>query len=151
MSELTVRENIAHSAHIRLPSSWTRTMRRDHVDSVIACLNLGHVQDNIVGDTISSCISGGQRKRVSIGMELAGAPLALFLDEPTSGLDATTALSIVSLLKTLSNLGVTVIAIIHQPRPEILDVLDGLYLVADGHQIYEGKASDIAQHFEKCG
>lgn len=126
-------------------------MRHAHVDSVISCLNLSHVQNNIVGDTISSCISGGQRKRVSIGMELAAAPLALFLDEPTSGLDATAALSIMSLLKTLSTLGVTVVAIIHQPRPEILDVLDGLYLVAEGHQIYQGKASEIAQHFEQCG
>ncbi|CAD6506021.1 BgTH12-06953 [Blumeria graminis f. sp. triticale] len=151
MAELTVRENIMHSARIRLPSTWTDTECTVHVDTLISCLGLSHVQNNVVGDAVESYISGGQRKRVSIGMELAAAPLALFLDEPTSGLDSTSALSIVRLLKTLSQLGVTIICIIHQPRLEILEILDGIHLLGRGRQLYHGKISDVASHFESMG
>lgn len=140
-----------HSARIRLPSVWTDKERRHHVDTLISCLNLTDVQHNLVGDHISSAISGGQRKRVSIGVELAAAPMALFLDEPTSGLDSTGALSIMKLLKSLSQLGVTVICIIHQPRPEILDCLDGIHLLGAGHQIYHGELCQLDDYFNRLG
>jgi ABC-type multidrug transport system ATPase subunit len=83
--ELTVRENILHSARIRLPRSWKDVDVQNHVDSILKILNLSHVAHTIIGDGVSRGVSGGQRKRVSIGMELAAAPLCLFLDEPTSG------------------------------------------------------------------
>lgn len=83
--ELTVRENIMHAAKIRLPTKWTQAAKRDHVDAILACLQLSHVQHSRVGDPRHPLISGGQRKRVNIGIELASAPMALFLDEPTSG------------------------------------------------------------------
>lgn len=86
LPELTVRENILHSARIRLPTSWKDRAIQDHVDSLIACLQLAHVQHSRVGDARKPVISGGQRKRVNIGIELAAAPMAIFLDEPTSGL-----------------------------------------------------------------
>jgi hypothetical protein len=104
-----------------------------------------------VGEPLSSSISGGQRKRVSIGLELAAAPVALFLDEPTSGLDATTALSLVQLLKTLSELRVTIICILHQPRPEILECLDSIHLLVEGHQVYHGKTGGLANYFHSLG
>lgn len=151
MPELTVRENILHAARIRLPSHWTNEESALHVDTLMECLNLSHVQDHIVGDQISSAISGGQRKRVSIGIELAAAPMALFLDEPTSGLDATAALSIMQLLKTLSQLGVTIICIIHQPRQEIFDSLDGIHLLGRGRQLYHGNAHQLAIYFTSLG
>ncbi|KAK4237658.1 hypothetical protein C8A03DRAFT_15822 [Achaetomium macrosporum] len=151
MAECTVRENIMHAASVRLPRAWTAAQRREHVDTLIACLGLAHVQHNLVGDALASAISGGQRKRVSIGLELAAAPMALFLDEPTSGLDASASLAIMGLLKQLSNLGVTVMCIIHQPRPEVLDFLDGLTLLHKGHQIYHGDMSGLMGHFSEMG
>ncbi|RKF75727.1 ATP-binding cassette sub-family G member 2 [Golovinomyces cichoracearum] len=151
MADLTVRENIMHSARVRLPSSWSSKEVTAHVDTLISCLGLSHVENNRVGDPVQSYISGGQRKRVSIGLELVAAPMAIFLDEPTSGLDSTAALSIIRLLKTLSQLGVTIICIIHQPRPEILEILDGIHLLGRGRQLYHGKASFVANHFEKMG
>ncbi|KAG6017517.1 hypothetical protein E4U43_000994 [Claviceps pusilla] len=151
MPELTVRENIMHAARIRLPSRWTDAECNEYVDTLVACLGLSHVQDNIVGDQIHSAVSGGQRKRVSIGIELAAAPMALFLDEPTSGLDATAALSVMGLLKTISQLGVTIVCIIHQPRREILEALDGIHLLGGGCQVYHGKASGVADYFESMG
>lgn len=151
MAELTVRENIMHSARVRLPSSWTNEDCKAHVDTLISCLGLSHVQNNVVGDAVKTNISGGQRKRVSIGMELVAAPMAVFLDEPTSGLDSSAALSIMQLLKTLSQLGVTIICIIHQPRPEILEILDGIHLLGRGRQLYHGPAAYVSSHFESMG
>ncbi|KAK0658519.1 hypothetical protein QBC41DRAFT_377522 [Cercophora samala] len=151
LPELTVKENIMHSARIRLPRTWTSQEIENHVAAVIDCLELSHVRDSLVGSVGKPVISGGQRKRVSIGMELAAAPMAIFLDEPTSGLDATAASSIMRTLKAIARLGISVIAIIHQPRMEIFEMLDDLILLANGQQLYEGPESGVQPFFEKFG
>ena len=151
LPELTVRENILHSARIRLPSYWSDTDIQKHVELVLTCLKLSHVQNSKVGSTAAPVISGGERKRVSIGMELAAAPMALFLDEPTSGLDATSASSIMSILKAVSSLGITVVTIIHQPRHEIFEALDSILLLGAGRVIYSGKEAQAQAYFEDCG
>lgn len=117
----------------------------------MSCLQLSHVQDSLLGDPAKPVISGGQRKRVSIGIELAAAPMALFLDEPTSGLDATSASSIMMTLKALSRLGITVVTIIHQPRQEIFESLDSLLLLGAGRMIYQGRERDVQPYFEGLG
>lgn len=149
--ELTVRENLLHSARMRLPSSWKDKLIQEFVDSLIDCLALSHVRDSLVGDVNKPVISGGQRKRVSIGLELAAAPMAIFLDEPTSGLDATSAASVMKLLKAISHLGVTVIAIIHQPREDIWTGFDQLLLLAQGRQVYAGETREVVPYFESMG
>ncbi|KAA8628536.1 hypothetical protein SMACR_07475 [Sordaria macrospora] len=151
LPELTVYENILHSAKIRLPRTWTKSDIETHVNAVIDCLELSHVRDSLVGSVGKPVISGGQRKRVSIGMELAAAPMAIFLDEPTSGLDATSASSIMSTLKALGRLGITVIVIIHQPRVEIFEMLDDMILLGNGQLIYEGPQSQAKTFFEQMG
>ncbi|KAH8679570.1 ABC transporter-like protein [Tricladium varicosporioides] len=151
LPELTVRENILHSARVRLPSSWPDSEIQEHVDILLSCLQLSHVKNSLVGSTAAPVISGGQRKRVSIGMELAAAPMALFLDEPTSGLDATAANSIMSTLKALSRLGMTIVTIIHQPRQEIFESLDSLVLLGAGRMIYQGPEVGIRPYFENLG
>ena len=147
LPELTVRENILYSARVRLPSAWSDERKQEHVDTLIACLGLSHVADSLVGDPRKPVISGGQRKRVSIGLELAAAPMALFLDEPTSGLDATSAASVMGLLKSISCLGVTTIAIIHQPRQEVFESIDNLLLLGNGQEIYAGRTTDAPAYF----
>jgi ABC-type multidrug transport system ATPase subunit len=149
--ELTVRENILHSARCRLPASWRDKEIQDHVDSLLACLQLTHVKHMRVGDPVKPVISGGQRKRVNIGIELAAAPMAIFLDEPTSGLDATSASSIMRLLKAVSKLGVTVIAIVHQPREKIFYEFDQLLLLASGRSVYSGATDGVHSYFESMG
>ena len=151
LPELTVRENVLHSARIRLPSDWKETEIQKHVDILLRCLHLNHVQDLLVGSPSSPVISGGERKRVSIGIELAAAPMALFLDEPTSGLDATSASSIMLILKALSGLGITVVTIIHQPRHEIFASLDFIHLMGAGTVIYSGRQDEVQPYFEQCG
>lgn len=148
LPELTVRESILHSARIRLLRTWTDAEIQAHVDTVIDCLELAHVQHSLVGTVGRPLISGGQRKRVSIGMELAAAPMAIFLDEPTSGLDATAASSIIRTLKSIAGLGISVIVTIHQPRPEIMGMLDELILLAEGQVVCQGHESYIQQYLE---
>ncbi|KAL8764921.1 MAG: hypothetical protein Q9209_007814 [Squamulea sp. 1 TL-2023] len=151
LPELTVRENILHSARIRLPSNWGDEQIKKHVDILISCLQLAHVKDSLVGSAANPVISGGQRKRVSIGIELAAAPMALFLDEPTSGLDATSASSIMMTLKELSRLNITIITIIHQPRAEIFESLDSILLFGKGRVIFQGPEREVQPYFEGLG
>lgn len=146
-----MRENILHSARIRLSKSWSDIEIQHHVDILIRCLQLSHVANSLVGSTEAPVISGGQRKRVSIGIELAAAPMALFLDEPTSGLDATAAASIMATLKALTRVGMTIVTVIHQPRQEIFESLDSLVLLGAGRMIYLGPQVGIRPHFEGLG
>lgn len=151
LPELTVRENILHAARIRLPSKWSETEVRNHANAVIDCLDLTHVRDSKVGSVAAPVISGGQRKRVSIGMELAAAPMAIFLDEPTSGLDAAAASSIMKTLKALSHLGMTIVVIIHQPRVEIFEMIDDLILLGNGRLIFQGPEPRAQPYFASLG
>lgn len=151
LPELSIRENIMHSARVRLPRNWNEISIEAHVDAVINCLRLTHVQNSLVGTVGKPFISGGQRKRVSIGMELAAAPMAIFLDEPTSGLDATAASSIMRTLQAVSRLGISVIVTIHQPRAEIMTMVDDLILLADGQVACHGPETFVQAHFSKLG
>ncbi|KAJ3175908.1 hypothetical protein HK101_010565 [Irineochytrium annulatum] len=152
LKELTVRENIRYAARVRLPRDWTNAEVDKHVDDVIAALNLTHVANNQIGDELTRGISGGQRKRVNIGIELASAPLSLFLDEPTSGLDATSALDLARLLGRVARLGLTVVSVIHQPRVEVFDCFDDVLLIAPGGRTaYFGDRAGARPYFEALG
>lgn len=131
--ELTIYENILHAARCRLPASWSNAQIEQHCNTIISSLNLSHVKHTNIGDERTRGISGGQRKRVNIGIELGSVPLALFMDEPTSGLDANTALNVCELLQKISRLGLTIISIIHQPRCEIFKKFDNLLLFIPGN------------------
>jgi ABC-type multidrug transport system ATPase subunit len=150
--ELTVRENILHSARIRLPRNWTEAEVQRHVDLVLEALDLVHVQHTLIGDGITRGISGGQRKRVNIALEIASCPLTLCLDEPTSGLDSTAALEVADMLKRMADLGMTVVAVIHQPRVEIFKKFDEVLLLAPGGRTaYLGPTIGARPYFERLG
>ena len=104
-----------------------------------------------MGGYLRRGVSGGERKRVSIGHELLINPSVLLLDEPTSGLDATTALKLVHTLKVLAMGGRSIITTIHQPSSRMYHELDKLLLLAEGHAIYHGDAHMAAQYFESVG
>ena len=148
MSELTVRENIGHSARVRLPREhWGGARVERFVDAVVEVLGLQGC-----ADTPTARISGGQRKRANIGMELAMAPAALFLDEPTSGLDATAALTVCNTLRAIADLGITVVAVVHQPRAEIFRSFDDLLLLAPGGKtVYAGPQAGALPFFQGLG
>ncbi|KAI8896887.1 P-loop containing nucleoside triphosphate hydrolase protein [Globomyces pollinis-pini] len=150
--ELTVRENILHSARIRLPKGWTNSEIEEHVDNVLKMLNLSHVAHTIIGDETTRGISGGQRKRVNIGIEIAAAPICLFLDEPTSGLDSSAALEVAEMLKHISKLGITIVAVIHQPRTEIFHTFDDVLMIAPGGKTaYLGPTEEVIPYYKDMG
>jgi ABC-type multidrug transport system ATPase subunit len=146
----TVREIVSHSAMTRLPKDAAGVASK--VDSVLALLGLTHVADSVVGDDQSRGVSGGEKKRVNIAMEMVADPVALLLDEPTSGLDATTAEDVMRALQKIAASGVTVVAVIHQPRVEIYELIDKLLLLGRGGKtVYLGPAADAASYFQTLG
>ena len=105
-----------------------------------------------MGDENQRGVSGGQRKRVNIGIELVSEPLVLLLDEPTSGLDSTASADLISNLKSFAKKGVTVCMVIHQPRAEILDMIDDIIVLREGGRlVYKGPTSNALNFFEKYG
>ncbi|XP_029381785.1 ATP-binding cassette sub-family G member 2-like [Echeneis naucrates] len=151
MGTLTVRENFRFSAALRLPSSISQEEKEQKVNRLIQELGLTRVADSKVGTQLIRGISGGERKRTNIGMELIIDPSVLFLDEPTTGLDASTANSVLLLLKRMAKNGRTIILSIHQPRYSIYRLFDSLTLLVSGKQVYHGPAQSALQYFSDIG
>lgn len=149
---LTVRECIQYSAQLRLPSRASETAKDALVERVISELNLGHIVDARIGSHgPNRGISGGERRRVSIGMELVTSPQILFLDEPTSGLDSSSANSVVQLVKELASHGRIVVMSIHQPSAKSFLQLDHVMLLAKGKMLYHGPPAESKTYFQDLG
>ncbi|XP_054058071.1 broad substrate specificity ATP-binding cassette transporter ABCG2 isoform X2 [Rissa tridactyla] len=151
MGTLTVRENLKFSAALRLPKSVKEQEKNARVNQIINELGLSKVADSKVGTQFTRGVSGGERKRTNIGMELITDPAILFLDEPTTGLDASTANAVLLLLKRMSKQGKTIIFSIHQPRYSIFRLFDNLTLLAAGRVLYHGPAQNAIEYFQSIG
>lgn len=151
MGTLTVRQNLMFSAMLRLPNNISQKEKEEKVERLIQELGLGKVANSRVGTQIIRGISGGEKKRTNIGMELIIDPSVLFLDEPTTGLDASTANSVLLLLKKMANNGRTIILSIHQPRYSIYKLFDNLTLLVNGKQVYHGPAPSALSYFSDIG
>ncbi|KAL3645804.1 ABC transporter G member 14 [Castilleja foliolosa] len=148
---LTVFETLLFTALLRLPQTLTKDEKAHHVDHVISELGLTTCSDSMIGDPFLRGISGGERKRVSIGQEMLINPSLLLLDEPTSGLDSTGAHRIVNTLKGLARGGRTVVTTIHQPSSRIYYMFDKVVVLAQGSPIYFGPGSDAVEYFGSVG
>ncbi|KAL9256350.1 ABC transporter G family member 22-like protein [Drosera capensis] len=144
---LTVRETLTYAAYLRLPKALTKKEKEKRALDVISELGLQRCQDTIIGGSFVRGVSGGERKRVSIGNEIIINPSLLLLDEPTSGLDSTTALRIIQMLQDIAEAGKTVITTIHQPSSRLFHKFDKLILLGKGSLLYYGKASDAMHYF----
>jgi ABC-type multidrug transport system ATPase subunit len=150
-SELTVYETLWYAAQLRMRAD-TNEERLKRIDEVLGLMGIGHCRDVIIGDTRKKGISGGERKRVSVAIELLNHPKLLFLDEPTSGLDSTTAFSVAKALKHLAAIGeCTVLCTIHQPMPKIFRLFDNLILMKKGKIVYQGQAMKSILWLEVIG
>ncbi|XP_059661622.1 ABC transporter G family member 11 [Cornus florida] len=148
---LTVRETISYSAQLRLPDMMPRADKLALVESTIVEMGLQDCADTVIGNWHLRGISGGEKRRVSIGLEILMRPRLLFLDEPTSGLDSASAFFVTQTLRGLSRDGRTVIASIHQPSSEVFELFDRLYLLSGGKTIYFGQASEAYEFFAQAG
>ncbi|XP_051199922.1 ABC transporter G family member 5-like [Lolium perenne] len=135
---LTVTETLMYSAEFRLPRSLSASKKRSRVEALIDQLGLRAAANTIIGDEGRRGVSGGERRRVSIGIDIVHDPIILFLDEPTSGLDSTSAFMVVKVLRRIARSGSVVVMSIHQPSYRILGLLDRLLLLSRGRTVYYG-------------
>ncbi|ONK75966.1 uncharacterized protein A4U43_C03F22430 [Asparagus officinalis] len=148
---LTVTETLVYTALLRLPKSLSKQEKVSQAEAVMGELGLNTCRNSIIGGPMLRGVSGGERKRVSIGQEMLINPSLLFLDEPTSGLDSTTAQRIVSTLWELSKGGRTVVMTIHQPSSRLFYMFHKLLLLSDGNPVYFGKGSEALDYFARIG
>ena len=148
---LTVLETLTYAALLRLPKELSKQEKIEQTEMLIRELGLARCRNGVVGGTLLRGISGGERKRVSIGQEMLVNPSLLLLDEPTSGLDSTTAQRIVVTLKGLSRGDRTVITTIHQPSSRLYRMFDKVIVLSDGCPIYSGKADQVMDYFGSIG
>src|SRR3990167_6615931 len=146
---LSVRETLIFNALLTLSVQLTVKEKMERVKEVIDELGLVHCADQYIGNELVRGISGGEKKRLSIGLELLRDPGILFLDEPTSGLDARTALGLFEHLRVIaSKYNQTIVTSIHQPRAQIFSHFDLLLILAPGgRQIFFGEAAKALDYF----
>ena len=128
-------EALTFAANMKL-GHLTQDERDEKVKTLLHELGLEGCKDTVIGSIMQKTISGGERKRTAIGVELITDPSLILLDEPTSGLDSFKALTIVKLIKKLARQGKTVISTIHQPSSEAFLEFDRLLLMSDGYCVY---------------
>lgn len=153
LSSATVKEAVTTSALLKLPMSMTKKEKIAQVQKVLKELDLVSCQDTLIGDELLKIkgISGGQKRRVSIGIELVKDPVAIFLDEPSSGLDSEMAVSLIENLSQLCQKGRTVTLTIHQPNSLITSKFVDFMLLAEGKLVYGGPWSESVEFFKEVG
>lgn len=151
LPHLTVRETLAFVAKLRLPTHFTQAQRDQRVDDVIAELRLRQCAHTRVGNDYVRGVSGGERRRVSIAVQLLWNPGILILDEPTSGLDSFTAHNLVITLSRLARGNRLVLLSVHQPRSDIFQLFDLVVLLSSGSAVYCGPARDMVPYFTALG
>ena len=128
--ELTVGEALSFTARLRLPDDTSDEEIARGVDRVLNQLGIAHIRDSLIGTPARKVVSGGERKRVNVAMELLNDPSVLFLDEPTSGLSSEDALAVMLCLRDLARQGRTILLTIHQPSREVFRLMDNLAVVS---------------------
>ncbi|OAY55292.1 ABC transporter G family member 26 isoform X2 [Manihot esculenta] len=145
--QLTVEETLVFAAFLRLPGNMSRQQKYARVEIIVKELGLERCRHTRIGGGFIKGISGGERKRTSIGHEILVDPSLLLLDEPTSGLDSTSANRLLQVLQGLAKAGRTIITTIHQPSSRTFHMFDKLLLIAEGYPVYYGKARDSMEYF----
>ena len=148
LEELTVYQNMYYNARLCFGDCSDEEIIR-LVNKVINDLELDDIRDLQVGDPLNKKISGGQRKRLNIGLELMREPAILFVDEPTSGLSSHDSSKVMELLKMQTRKGRLVFSIIHQPSSDILKMFDRLWILdKGGYMVYDGDPVDSLVYFK---
>ncbi|XDG05288.1 hypothetical protein ABKA04_004903 [Annulohypoxylon sp. FPYF3050] len=152
LPSLTVRETLRFAAGLRLPSWMSKSEKNQRAEDVLIKMGLKDCADNLIGNEMVKGISGGEKRRVSIAIQILTDPRVLLLDEPTSGLDAFTASSILEVLQGLAREGRTLILTIHQARSDIFNHFGNVLLLArGGSPAYAGAAKDMLPYFSSLG
>uniref|UniRef100_A0A7N0TLA3 ABC transporter domain-containing protein n=1 Tax=Kalanchoe fedtschenkoi TaxID=63787 RepID=A0A7N0TLA3_KALFE len=148
---LTVEETLMYAAEFRLPRTLSKSKKKQRVQALIDQLGIRNAAKTVIGDEGHRGVSGGERRRVSIGIDIIHDPIILFLDEPTSGLDSTSAYMVVKVLQRIAQSGSIVIMTVHQPSSRILGLLDRLLFLSRGQTVYSGSPANLLPYFAEFG
>lgn len=148
---LTVEETLMFAAELRLPRTVSKSKKKKRVQDLIDQLDLQNAKNTVIGDEGHRGVSGGERRRVSIGIDIIHDPILLFLDEPTSGLDSSSAFMVVKVLQRIAQTGSIVITSIHQPSYRILCLINRLIFLSCGEIVYNGNPSNLAMYLADLG
>lgn len=151
MPTATPREAIRFSATLRLGPEVSADELEARVQNMLEDLELTKCADVLIGGEMIKGISGGQRKRTSVGVELVTRPRLIFLDEPTSGLDSESAMNCIKLVQRVARRGATVLCTIHQPSSEVFALFDRLVFMKDGLTMYQGPMDQLVPVLERAG
>ncbi|KAJ5692996.1 hypothetical protein N7462_002419 [Penicillium macrosclerotiorum] len=152
MPSLTVRESLRFAAGLRLPTWMSREEKNRRAEEILFKMGLKECADNLIGSELIKGISGGEKRRVTIAIQILTDPKVLLLDEPTSGLDAFTAMSIIEVLQSLASEGRTLIMTIHQSRSDLFSHFSHVLLLArGGYPVYAGQGQQMLPHFATLG
>ncbi|KAJ5094428.1 hypothetical protein N7456_010289 [Penicillium angulare] len=152
MPSLTVRESLRFAAGLRLPTWMSREEKNQRAEEILFKMGLKECADNLIGSELIKGISGGEKRRVTIAIQILTDPKVLLLDEPTSGLDAFTAMSIIEVLQGLAAEGRTLIMTIHQSRSDLFQHFPQVLLLArGGYPVYAGPGQQMLPHFAELG
>lgn len=148
IEELTVYQNLYFNAKLCF-GDYTEEQLQNTVEKVLLDLDLYEIKDLQVGDTMNKKVSGGQRKRLNIGLELMREPVVMFIDEPTSGLSSFDSEKVMILLRNQSLRGKLIFANIHQPSSDILKMFDKLWILdKGGYMIYDSDPVEALVYFK---
>ncbi|KAI3770165.1 hypothetical protein L6452_01288 [Arctium lappa] len=152
ITTLTVRESIYYSAQLQLPDSMSKADKKERAEMTIREMGLQDSMDTRIGGWGAKGLSGGQKRRVSICIEILTRPKLLFLDEPTSGLDSAASYYVMSRIARLDqHQGRTIIASIHQPCAEVFELFHNLCLLSAGRTVYFGDTNSAKEFFASNG
>ncbi|KAI4495840.1 hypothetical protein M0802_008246 [Mischocyttarus mexicanus] len=145
-SYFTVNELMIITANLKIDNSLSKKNKQMLIDDILDALDLIHSKN-----THTNKLSGGQKKRLSVALELIDNPSVMFLDEPTTGLDSSASLQCMTMLQKLAKTGHTIICTIHQPSAAIFKMFDHVYLLSNGQCMYEGAPENVVEYFANLG